>query len=170
MAIISGTTVNWSVLPRIIQIPIPVTDVTIEDLQDTCQDLEDSEIGVVFPKLRQTSGGEDIGDGNFVGWTMKLNNAQIQFQSRTTPQETGTCGADDTTGTLLYAAAGTFITSGVERGHTVFNSTTNAMATVLYVVDNQNLVSQPLAGPGRTSRRSLPGWSTSFPLPRRSGS
>ena len=151
MAIISGTTVQWGESPRIIVIPDTVTDVTIEDLQDTCQDLEDDEIGVVFPKLRSTAGGEDLGGGITVGWTMTLNNAQIQFEGRTTATETGAVSTSDSTGTLLNAAGGAFVTNGVSRGDTVFNNATGAMATILSVTDNQNLISQVLSGGSRAT-------------------
>lgn len=151
MAIISGTTVNWGVSPRIIIIPLPITEATIEDLQDTLQDLEDDEIGVVFQKLRTTAGGEDLGGGTSVGWTMTLNNAQIQFQGRTTATESGAVSSNDTTGTLLNASGGQFVTNNVSRGNTVFNSTTGSMATILSVTDEQNLISQQITGGTRTT-------------------
>lgn len=151
MAVISGTTVNWGVSPRIITIPIPVLDVSIEDLQDTCQDLEDSEIGIVFPKLRTIAGGEDLGGGTSVGFTLTLNNAQVQFAGRTVATEFGAVSTSDTTGTLLNAVGGAFVTNGVSRGDTVFNNVTGAMATILSVTDNNNLVSQVLSGGARTT-------------------
>ena len=151
MAVIAGTTVTWGVSPRIIIIPSPITEVTIEDLQDTCQDLEDSETGIVFPRLRATAGGEDLGGGVSVGWTMTLNNAQIQFEGRTAATENGAVTTSDTTGTLLHASGGAFVTNGVSRGDTVFNNVTGGMATILSVTDNQNLVSQVLSGGSRAT-------------------
>lgn len=151
MAIIAGVTVNWSVSPRIIVIPIPLTEATIEDLQDTLLDLEASEEGMVFQYLRDTTGGEDLGGGTSVGFTMELQNAQVQFAGRTTAIEFGAVSSNDTTGTLLNAVGGLFVTNGVSRGDTVFNSTTGSMATILSVTDETNLVSQQITGGARTT-------------------
>ena len=151
MAIISGTVVNWSVSPRIITIPAPVTNVSIADLQDTLQDLEDDEIGIVFPKLRSTSGNEDLGGGLFVGLTMQLQNAQVQFEGRTTPTETGTCTSDDADGKILVASGGQFVTNSLARGDIVFNSTTASMATIISVESETQLTHQVLSGGSRAT-------------------
>lgn len=151
MAIISGTTVNWTVSPRIIQIPDPITEITITDLQDTLQALEDDEEGIIWPYLREMSGGEDLGGGTSVGFTMELQNAQVQFEGRTTATESGAVSSNDTTGTLLNATGGLFVTNGVSRGDTVFNNTTGSMGTILSVTDEQNLVSQQITGGARTT-------------------
>lgn len=158
MAIIAGVTVNWVVSPRIITVPVTETEVTIFDLQDTLLDLEDSEEGIVWPYLREFSGGEDLGGGVSVGYTMELQNAQLQFAARPTPVETGTCTANDTSGTVLTAAAGTFITSGIQRGDTVYNSTTGSMAAIISVDSETQLTSQPLAGGSRTDWQNTDGY------------
>lgn len=67
MSIISGVTVDWSLSPRIMTIPIPIIKVNIEDLQDTLLDIEDGVEGMAFPHLRDTSGGQDLGGGVSVG-------------------------------------------------------------------------------------------------------
>lgn len=151
MAIIAGVTVNWTVSPRIVQIPDPLVEATVEDLQDTMLDLEATEQGMLYPHLRNTSGGEDLGGGVSVGWTMELQNAQIQFEGRTVATESGAVSSNDTTGTLLNAVGGAFVTNGVTRGDTVFNNTTGSMATILSVTDNNNLVSQQITGGARTT-------------------
>lgn len=151
MAIIAGTVVTWTVSPRIITIPYPITEATIEDLQDTMLDLEATEEGMVWPHLRNLSGGESLGGGVTVGLTMELQNAQVQFQGRTTPLENGSVSSNDTTGTLLNAVGGQFVTNGVARGDNVFNMTTGSMAAILSVTDEQNLVSQQITGGTRTT-------------------
>ena len=85
MSIITGVTINWALSPRIITIPSPITEVTIEDLNDTLQDNEDSESGIVFQRLRDASGKEDLGGGLLVGLTIKLINAKIKFADRASP-------------------------------------------------------------------------------------
>lgn len=151
MAIISGVTVNWTVSPRIITIPAPLTEAIVSDVQDTLQDIEDSEEGIIWPHLRNMSGGESLGGGVAVGFTMELQDAQIQFAGRTTATESGAVSSNDTTGTFLNAVGGQFVTNGVSRGDTVFNSTTGSMATVLSVTDETNLVSQQITGGARTT-------------------
>jgi hypothetical protein len=151
MAIISGTTVYWTVSPRIVTIPYPVTEATIEDLQDTMLDLEASEEGMVWPHLRNLSGGESLGGGVSVGLTMVLQNAQVQFQGRTSPLESGAVSSDDSDGIRLYAVGGQFVTNGVARGDNVYNMTTGSIAAVLEVTDEQNLVCQQLTGGSRTT-------------------
>lgn len=151
MAIISGTIVAWHLSPRIITIPAPIIEATIEDLQDTLLDLEAQEEGMVWPHLRNTSGGESLGGGVSVGLTMELQNAQLQFEGRTVATENGTCTANDSTGTILTASGGQFVTNGVTRGNTVFNATTGSMGTVLSVTSETELISQQITGGARTT-------------------
>lgn len=133
MAIISGTTVSWELSPRVITIPVSDTSISVADLQDTLQDLEDSEEGIVWPHLRNTSGGEDLGGGVSVGLTMELQDAQVAFAPRTTNKESGTATTADATGTVLTDSTATFVTNGVLPGATVVNFTDQSVATVLSV-------------------------------------
>ena len=101
MAIIAGTTIYWAISPRVITIPAPVNELTIIDLQDTLTSLEDDVEGIVFNHLRNTSGGEILGGGVTVGWTMELQDAQVQFEARSTALDSGTCTTSDTNGVTL---------------------------------------------------------------------
>ena len=146
MTIIAGVTVVWDVSPRIIVIPDPVVEVTVEDLQDTLLNIEDTEAGVVFPYLRKTSGGENLGGGTSVGWTMELQNAQVYFEARSTPLLTGlTCDTADTAGEYFSAGAQDY--SGVAVGDTVFNGTDGSMATIIDIDDTNDIIrTLPLTG------------------------
>lgn len=144
MAIISGVTVNWKLSPRMITIPAPTTSITLEDLQDTLLDIEDSEEGISFPKLRDTSGGENLGGGVSVGWTMQLNNAQIAFEARTTPVSGGLVTANDSLGTMLMAASASFISWGVQPGATVINFTDGSVCSVLSILSETSLKNSSL--------------------------
>ena len=146
MAIIAGTTINWAISPRVITIPAPVNELTIIDLQDTLTSLEDDVEGIVFNHLRNTSGGEILGGGVTVGWTMELQDAQVQFEARSTALDSGTCTTSDTNGVTLIDSAGTFITNSISRGDTVFNGTTGSMAAVLSVDSQTQLTCQVLSG------------------------
>lgn len=149
MAIIAGTTVRWDASPRIIEIPSPLTEVDIFDLHRTIRDLEDDDVGMAFPSLGSISGGEALGGGVTVGWTLELQNAQLAFAGRTTATSTGTATSNDTDGETLTDTAATFITDGVKRGDTVINTTTNATETVLRVLSETQMTTRPISGGSR---------------------
>jgi hypothetical protein len=144
MAIIPGVTVNWQLSPRVITIPSAFTEITIEDLQDTLLDLEDDVEGILWPTLRETSGGEDLGGGVFVGWTMELQNAVIAPEGRTMSSSTGTVTTADSAGTRLIDASATFITDGVVAGATVFNLTDESVSSIVSVDSETQLTIYPL--------------------------
>lgn len=144
MAIISGVTVEWWMSPRIITIPDPIVSVSIEDLQDTLLDLEEKEAGIIWQHLRETSGGEDLGGGVSVGFTMELQNAQIAFEARSIPQETGTATSIGTT--VLQDSTALFITNGVERGAQIINYTDESLGTVLSVDSETQITHTTLTG------------------------
>lgn len=134
MTVIAGTTVAWSLSPRIITIPAPITEVTVTDLHETLLDLEDSVEGMIWPTLRNTSGGEALGGGVTVGVTSELQNAQLAFEARTTQLESGTVTTGAAPGALtieLIDTAATFQTNNVSRGDLIYNVTDGSQATVL---------------------------------------
>lgn len=144
MAIIAGVTVEWWLSPRIITIPSPIVSVSIEDLQDTLLDLEDDVSGMVWKHLRETSGGQNLGGGVLVGLTMELQNAQVAFEERTVPQESGTATATGTT--LLEDSTALFITNGVSRGAQVINYTDGSIGTVVSVDSETQVTHTALTG------------------------
>lgn len=145
MPIITGTTVAWYLSPRVITIPVAYTDITIADLQETLLDLEDSEEGIVWPHLRETSGGEDLGGGVSVGLTMELQNAQIAFAPRTTQISSGTVTTPQAAGTLLTDSAATFITDGVLPGATIVNFTDQSVTSVIEIISETQMSCYALA-------------------------
>lgn len=149
MAIIPGVTVDWSLSPRVIIIPIPITEAVVADMQDTLLDIEDSDEGICFPKLRDCSGGQDLGGGVYVGWTIQLNNAKIMFEGRTEPCDGGTATANDSSGKFLTDSAAHFTTNPlITPGCTVFNVTTGEMGTITEIISDTQLKSTTLSGMG----------------------
>jgi hypothetical protein len=144
VTIIAGTTVDWTVSPRIITIPSPLVEVTIEDLQDTLLDLEDDEEGIIFPFLRKTSGGEALGGGVTVGLTMEQQNARLSFAARTTPAETGTATSTGTT--ILVDTTALFVTNLVTPGALLINFDDRSVATVISITNETTLVHAALTG------------------------
>lgn len=134
MAIITGTTVNWRLSPRLITIPAPTTEITVTDLHETLLDLEWGVEGMLWPHLRNTSGGEALGGGVTVGVTSELQNAQIAFEARTTPLESGTAtsATSPSLGVIVLEDTGaTFQTNNVSRGDLIINVTDGSQCTVI---------------------------------------
>ena len=151
MTIRTDFTYNMEVSPRVITVAAPSAEATLQDIHDTIVEYEDSSEGGQYPILILSAGGEDLGGSVSVGQTSTLQNAQLQFEGRTIVTESGAVSTSDTTGSLLNAVGGLFVTNLVSRGDTVFNNTTGSMATILEVTDETNLVSQVLSGGARTT-------------------
>ncbi|HLE48877.1 MAG TPA: right-handed parallel beta-helix repeat-containing protein [Patescibacteria group bacterium] len=74
--------VYWYENPRIIEIPLPATEITIQDLTDQIKDLEDEPANLAFPILVKTFGKQPLGAGVYVGITAELQNAKVSFAAR----------------------------------------------------------------------------------------
>jgi len=136
--------------PRLIVVPAPDTEVTVQQVVDEVRDWEDSEEGMTYPSIISAAGKESLGGGVEVGITCTLQNAQIYFAARTTAVDnTKLCTTLDTTGTVLASSTSTFQSDGIGRGDTVINYTTMAMATVLSVDSETQLTTLPLTGGSR---------------------
>lgn len=146
MAIITGVTVRWGLSPRIIVIPIAETEVSMTDLQDTLQDLEDDSQGMPFPKLRSMTGGQELDATTNVGFTMQLQNAQLLWQTNNTVLDSGTVTTPDVSGLVLVDSTALFVTNGVVPGDMVLNITDNSHGTVLSVVSETELQIDGLTG------------------------
>jgi hypothetical protein len=135
VAILNNTTVNWRLSPRIITIDSAYTNITVTDLHETLLALEDDVEGILWPHLRETSGGEALGGGVTVGVTVELQDAQIAFEARTTPLESGTAtsaSVNNPDGTItLTDSAATFQTNNVGRGDLIINVTDGSQCTVI---------------------------------------
>ena len=139
MAIIPGVTVNWQLSPRVIFIPNLYEEITIRDLQDTLKDLEDDVEGILWTDLRATSGGEDLGGGVSVGWTMELQNAVIAPAPRQESLQQGTATTADSDGIILIDNAASFITNGIVAGASVLNYTDGSVSSII-AVDSETQV------------------------------
>ena len=78
--------VDWSVSPRLIWIDIAQTEVSAQDLYDTCKHLEALPSGMDEPPLCDAGGWEPLGLGVFVGITVSLFNALYAFADRPGPE------------------------------------------------------------------------------------
>lgn len=85
MAVRTDVTVDWSVSPRIITVASPSTEITIQDLVDTCRSLEDDLYNMSFPHLIDAAGKEPLGGGTLVGITATLLDAKVKFEDRPGP-------------------------------------------------------------------------------------
>lgn len=85
MSVIAGVTVDFIANPRVITIPAPLLEVSIQDLHDTVRNLEDEPSSMQYPHLIDSAGKEDLGSGKAVGITATLQNARLAFEARLGP-------------------------------------------------------------------------------------
>jgi len=135
VATIPGVIVRFDTSPRIILIPAPLTEITIQDLHDTCTDLSDDPVNTAFAHLIESAGKENLGGSTSVGITATLQNAQVAFEERRTILSSGTASATDATGLILTDSGATFVSDGVVPGDTVVNVTTGAHSTAIKVAE-----------------------------------
>jgi len=81
----NDVSVNWSSSPRIITVLAPSTEITIQDLVDTCRINEEQLFNLQYPKLIDANGKDALGGGVFVGITATLQNALLAFEARSGP-------------------------------------------------------------------------------------
>jgi hypothetical protein len=81
----SDITVDFAVSPRIITLASPFTEITIQDLYDTCKWIEVQLYGIDEPPLIEAAGKEQLGGGVQVGLTATLLNALLAFEARPGP-------------------------------------------------------------------------------------
>lgn len=136
MSIRTDMTIEWNLSPRLITVLAPSTELTIQDLVDTCRDWEDSPEGLGHPNLISAAGKEPLGGSVYVGITATLLNANVAFEARTEIIASGYVDANDSTGDMLVDSTADFVSDGVESGAFVCNYTDGSMGTVIYVSAN----------------------------------
>lgn len=85
MAIRGDIRVNFDPSPRIITIQAPSTELNLQDLVDTLRTIEAEQDNLSFDHLLDASGKQALGGGVFVGITVTLNNALVEFEARSGP-------------------------------------------------------------------------------------
>ena len=78
-------TFTFSKTNRIIQVNLPDTRVTVQQLINVIRDWEDELANLETPKVADASGKEDLGGGLAIGITLKLLNWKIKFADRSEP-------------------------------------------------------------------------------------
>ena len=123
--------------PRIAEVRAPSTEIIMQDLVDTLRIQEETFQGLVFDKLINASGKEDLGGGVKVGITVAMQNLLLAFAGRTTPAETGTVTSSLAPTVAnqqrFEDTAADFITAGVQRGSLLINFTDQSVADVVEV-------------------------------------
>ncbi len=145
----SDVNVDYQPSPRVVEVAAPSTELTIQDTVDTIRISEEGfAAGLAFDKVIDAAGKEDLGGGVLVGITANLQNAQVAFEARTTPAETGTVTTGSgalANGFLTFVdSAADFVTAGIARGSLVINFTDNSIADVYDVIDSTTLKTRPL--------------------------
>ena len=139
MSVINNVTVDFTLSPRIVNIPIPLTQVTLQDLHDTLREIEDDPSSMGYPKLISSAGKENLGGGVSVGITSTLNDAKVSFEPRLTPNQSGTATSNGTNQKTLIDTSATFQTNNVSIGQFIINYTDQSISTVTSVVSETEL-------------------------------
>jgi hypothetical protein len=85
MTIRTDISVDWEASPRVITIAEPSTEITLQDLVDTCRYLENDMDSMDDPPLIAAAGKEALGGGVSVAITASLQNAVLAFEARPGP-------------------------------------------------------------------------------------
>lgn len=139
-------TIDTQVTPRIITVDAPDTAITIQELVDLLRDWEDTSVQADDDQIISAAGKEPLGGGVTVGITATLQNAQLAFEERVTPLETGTVTTANGSGTTLIDNTATFQTNNVGRGDLVYNTTDGSQCTVISVDSETQLTTTVLVG------------------------
>lgn len=86
MAVRDDVSIDWNASPRVINITSDSTELTIQDLVDTCREREERLINLDNPYLVDAAGKEYLGGTTYVGVTATLQNAVVAFKPRSGPE------------------------------------------------------------------------------------
>ena len=79
MSFRSDITIDWSASPRIIDVPAPSVELTVQDLFDTLRTHEDFPENLAFLEIVKATGKETLTSALRVGITCTLLNAKVAF-------------------------------------------------------------------------------------------
>lgn len=85
MTIRTDVSVAWGESPRVITVAAPSTEITVQDLVDTCRYNEELLQNLDNPHLIDAAGKEFLGGTTYVGITATLQNAVVAFEARSGP-------------------------------------------------------------------------------------
>jgi hypothetical protein len=85
MVVRNDVVFDWGSSPRVITVLDPASEITVQDLLDTCREAEDDLPNLVYGQIISAAGKENLGGGTRVGITVTLLNAVLAFQERPGP-------------------------------------------------------------------------------------
>ena len=85
MAVRTDVVVDYNSSPRIITVLAPSTTITIQDLHDTLNTIDERPHNLSYPILSRSAGKQPLGGVVSVGITLSLLNAQLAFEARSGP-------------------------------------------------------------------------------------
>ncbi len=92
MVVRNDIMIDWSQSPRIIEVAVPSVELTVQDLYDTLRSLATEAIDE--PEITDGSGKETLSATELVGLTVKLFNAKVKFEDRTSPTDCNISGGN----------------------------------------------------------------------------
>lgn len=94
MSVRNDIIIYWDLSPRIIEIATPSCDLTVQDLYDTIRYLASGWNGIDEPEIIDASGKEILSITEAVGLTVKLLNAKVKFEDRSSPTDCNISGGN----------------------------------------------------------------------------
>ncbi len=79
MSFRTDISIEWLLSPRIITVPFPSVEITVQDLFDTLRSHEDDPVNLVYLQIVRATGKEVLTSSLRVGITCTLLNAKILF-------------------------------------------------------------------------------------------
>jgi len=82
LAVRDDVHIHWGQSPRIVEILAPSTDITIQDLLDTCREIEQCLCRIDEDHIIDAAGKEQLEEGVWIAITATLRNAKLKFEDR----------------------------------------------------------------------------------------
>jgi hypothetical protein len=133
--------------PRLAMVDSSVlTNITIQDILDTCRAYEDDIDQSDDPALIAGFGKQPLGGGTKVGITVVCNDLLWGFSAHNTVDSSGSATSADAVGRILIDTSAQFETDGIKPGAIIWNDTDGSAATVLRVDSEIQITHWPLEG------------------------
>jgi len=85
MSVRDDITVDWSASPRIIEVALPSTEISLQDLHDTLRVLASQPEAMDKDEIIDSDGKKQLDETTLTGLTVSLLNARLKFADRVSP-------------------------------------------------------------------------------------
>jgi len=133
--------VNWLLSPRVATIVNTINTINLQDWIDTLRIVHQyNPRNLEYPDLIGAVGKDALDTSTSTAITATMENSKMFFEPKYIVQSSGAATSIDTDGTVLINIGATFEADGVTPGAWIYNTTDNAIGTVLAVVSETELL------------------------------